>query len=78
VLQSTVCVTVKLVSSVHRTDDAHHRVPTNTPPSSTRGKAGRNHLNEEINPLLPTRIGERIAIQPNHIKFRTCSALAPM
>ncbi len=26
---------------------------------STRGKAGRNHLNEEINPLLPTGIGER-------------------
>ena len=29
------------------------------PPSSTRGKAGRNHLNEEITPLLPTEIGER-------------------
>jgi hypothetical protein len=25
-----------------------HRVPTLSPPSSTRGKAGRNHLNEEI------------------------------
>jgi hypothetical protein len=32
-------------------------------------KAGRNHLNEVI---IPGR-----AIQPNHIKFRTC-ALAPM
>jgi hypothetical protein len=29
------------------------------PAFSTRGKAGRNHLNEEIAPLLPTRIGER-------------------
>jgi hypothetical protein len=29
------------------------------PPSSTRGKAGRNNLNEEITPLLPTEIGER-------------------
>ncbi len=30
------------------------------PPSSTRGKAGRNHLNEEITPLPPTGIGERL------------------
>jgi hypothetical protein len=29
------------------------------PPSSTRGKAGRNHLNEEITPRLLTGIGER-------------------
>ncbi len=29
------------------------------PPSSTVGKTGRNHLNEEINPLLPTGIDER-------------------
>ncbi len=29
------------------------------PPSSTRGKAGRNHLNEEITPLIPIGIGER-------------------
>jgi hypothetical protein len=29
------------------------------PPPSTRGKAGRNHLNEEITPLLPTGIGEK-------------------
>ncbi len=28
------------------------------PTSSKRGKAGRNHLNEEITPLLPTAIGE--------------------
>jgi hypothetical protein len=28
------------------------------PPSFTRGKPGRNHLNEEIIPLLPTTIGE--------------------
>ncbi len=30
----------------------------NPPPSSTREKAGTNHLNEEITPLLPTGIGE--------------------
>ncbi len=29
------------------------------PPSSTRGEAGRNHLNEEITPVIPTGIGER-------------------
>ncbi len=29
------------------------------PPSSTRGKAGRNHLNGEITPLLPTGKAER-------------------
>ncbi len=29
------------------------------PPSSTVAKAGRNYLNEEITPLLPTGIGER-------------------
>jgi hypothetical protein len=31
------------------------------PPSSTRGKAGRNNLNEEITPLLPTGIGQRLS-----------------
>ncbi len=29
------------------------------PYPSTRGKAGRNHLNGEFTPLLPTGIGER-------------------
>ncbi len=29
------------------------------PPSSMREKASRNHLNEEITSLLPTRIGEQ-------------------
>jgi hypothetical protein len=29
------------------------------PPSSTRGKAGRNHLNMETTPLLPTGMSER-------------------
>jgi hypothetical protein len=41
--------------------------------------AGKNQLNEEIGqitPLLPTGIGERCS--QNHIKFGTCSALAPM
>jgi len=32
-------------------------IPT-PPPSSTPEKAGRNQLHEEINPLIPTRIGE--------------------
>jgi hypothetical protein len=31
------------------------------PPSSTLGKAGRNHLNKEITPLHPTGIGERFS-----------------
>jgi hypothetical protein len=46
------------------------------PPFLFGGKAGRNHLNEEITPPPPH--WDRRAIQPNHIKFRTCSALAPM
>jgi hypothetical protein len=29
------------------------------PPSSTRGKAGRNQLKEEITHLLPTEIGDQ-------------------
>jgi hypothetical protein len=45
------------------------------PPSSSVAKAGRNHLNEEI---TPSSQRDRRAILPNHIKFRTCSALAPM
>ncbi len=39
-------------------------------------KAGRNHLNEEISPSSPH--WDRRSIQPNQIKFRTCSSLAPM
>jgi hypothetical protein len=34
-----------------------HRVPTSFPLSLRLAKAGRNHLNEEITPLLPTGIG---------------------
>ncbi len=47
------------------------------PPLPLRiSKAGRNHfLNEE---LPPPPLWDRRLIQPNHIKFRTCSALAPM
>jgi hypothetical protein len=37
-------------------------------PSSARGKAGRNHLKEEITPLISTGIARR-AIQPNHINL---------
>jgi hypothetical protein len=39
-------------------------------------RARKNHLNEEIIPPPPH--WDRRAILPNHIKFRTCSALAPM
>ncbi len=35
-----------------------HRVPFPTTPSTTQVKAGRNHLNEEITPVLPIVIGE--------------------
>jgi len=37
-----------------------HRAPT-PPSSSTQGKAGRNHLNEEIIPLLPFGKDERFS-----------------
>jgi hypothetical protein len=47
------------VCAWRETSEEDHRVPTPIPPSSTLGKAGRNHLNEEITPLLPTGIGER-------------------
>jgi len=39
-------------------------------------KTVKNHLNEEIIPLLITGIGERFSQTIS--KFRTCSALAPM
>ncbi len=42
------------------------------PPPSTWGKEGRNKLNDEITPLLPSRSN---SAKPNS---RTCSALAPM
>jgi hypothetical protein len=45
------------------------------PPSSTRGKAGKSF--ERGNYPPPTHWDIR-AIQPNHIKFRTWTALAPM
>jgi hypothetical protein len=44
------------------------------PPPLRVGKAGRNHLNEEITPLLPTGIGERYS-QTMHVKLRTSSDL---
>ncbi len=51
-----------------------HRVPTPPIPLLV-ATAGKNHLYEEITPLLPTGIGERL---PNHITFKTSNALAPM
>jgi hypothetical protein len=61
------------ISSLH--DDlwspvGNYRVPTPTP---LRGKAGRDPLNKYIYYPPPTH-WDRRAIQPNHIKFRTCSA----
>jgi hypothetical protein len=56
--------------------DTASRVPSPPPLPLRVAKAGRNNLNEEIPPLLPTGIGG--PIQPNHIKFRTCSALTLM
>jgi hypothetical protein len=41
-------------------------------------KTGENNLNEEISPLLPPPHWDRREIYPNHIIFRTCSALASM
>jgi hypothetical protein len=43
------------------------------PPFLNAREAGRNHLNEEITPLLPTGMVER-----DSQTFRTCSALAPI
>ena len=45
-------------------DRSVHRAPTPypPPPSTVRvAKTGRNHLNEEITPLLPTGIGVRFS-----------------
>ncbi len=38
---------------------ATHRVPTPTPLPLRVAKTGKNQLNEELTPLLPTGIGER-------------------
>ncbi len=65
------CCKVKTIFEAKPRRTHTHRGPTPLP-SSMRGKSGRNHLNEVITSLLPS------GIQPNHIKFRTCSALAPM
>jgi hypothetical protein len=41
------------------------------PPPSTRGKAGRSHLNEEITPFLPTGIGERFSQTISNLGYAT-------
>jgi hypothetical protein len=52
-----------------------HRVLTPSPLPLRVAKVGRNQLNEEN---TPSSHWDRRVIKPNHIKFRTCSALAPM
>jgi hypothetical protein len=52
-------ITLTVVNQQIPTTGCRPPTPTPPPPSSTRGKAGRNHLNEEIAPLLPIGIGER-------------------
>jgi hypothetical protein len=60
-----------------------HRVPTPTSPSSTRGKAGGNHLNEEITPLLPSVTGERFSQTISNLghavllRYRTTAPVLP-
>ncbi len=56
--------TVTGVQGMHSVNIARCRLPTLH--SSTPGNAGRNHL---------PRHWDRRAIKPNHIKFRTCSAM---
>ncbi len=47
-----------------------HRVPT--PPLPLRvAKAGRNHLNEEITPLLPTGIGQQYSLAISNLGHAT-------
>ena len=48
---------------------ARQRVLTLLPPSSTYRKAGRNHLNKEITPLLSPPHWDRRAIQSNYINL---------
>jgi hypothetical protein len=63
----------------HRDMDKHMLSTRCRPPSPLPlrvAKAGKNHLNEEI--TFPPSLWDRRAIQPNHIEFRTCSALVPM
>ncbi len=54
--------------------DTHGADPL--PPSSHVATPGKNKLNKEITPPPPHWDGR--AILPNHIKFRTWSALAPI
>jgi hypothetical protein len=41
--------------------EGHHRAPTHSPLPLRVAKTGKNHLNEEITPLLPTGKGERFS-----------------
>ncbi len=54
------------------------QVPPPPPLSQGVAKAGRNHLNEEFKPLLPTGIGERYSQTISNFGHAWCSALAPM
>ncbi len=44
---------------VRDTSARDNRVPTHSPPPLHVATEGKNHLKEEITPLLPTGIGER-------------------
>ncbi len=68
-LHNTVSICAYKSTMVPQGADSH-------PPSSMWGKAGRNRFERGNYPLAPHL--DRRVIQPNHIKFRTCSALAPM
>ncbi len=46
---------------------AKHRVMPPPPPAVRVGKAGKNHLYEEITPLLPPGIGERYSQTTSNI-----------
>jgi hypothetical protein len=52
------------------------RVPTPSPPSSIRIE-DRKKSNERGIIQPPSPHWDRRVMQPNHIKFRTCGALAP-
>ncbi len=63
--------------SIVREKGLTHRVPTPSHLPLCVAKAGRNHLNEDITPLLPTGIGERYSqtISTLGLAARRCELL---